>query len=85
MAVKKGPLGGDMTMVSVTEDRLSALQRMRARLAEQIDVCGDERSLGLLMTRLQSVMAEIDELDPATMMGAADRISLRRAQRRSLA
>ena len=30
MAMKRGPLGTDMTMVSVTEDRLAVLKRMTA-------------------------------------------------------
>ena len=55
---------------------------MQLRLVEQIDVCNDERSLCLLMTRLQAVMREIDELEPAVPMGSADQIAARRAQRR---
>jgi hypothetical protein len=81
VAAKKGPMGGDMTMVSVTEDRLSMLQRMRARLAEQIDTCGDERALCLLMTRLQSVLGEIAELALAGEPSAVDEILKRRAER----
>ncbi len=41
MVMKKGPMGDDMTMVSVTEDRLGVLKRMQKRLGEQIDTCGD--------------------------------------------
>ena len=83
MPVKRGPMGTDMTMVSVTEDRLSALKRMRARLAEQVDVCGDERALCLLMTRLQDVMREIAELDAEGERCAADEIAARRQARLS--
>ena len=81
MAVKRGPLGEDMTLISVTEDRLAVLQRMRARLSQQIDMCGDERALCLLMTRLQSVMGEIAELDGVGQVsgGGSDRGASRRA------
>jgi hypothetical protein len=83
MTIKKGPLGTDMTMVSVTEDRLAMLRRMQARLGEEIDVCGDVRALVLLMTRLQSVLAEISELTPWSLESPADAIAARRAARRS--
>jgi hypothetical protein len=56
------------------------LQRMRARLAQQIDTCGDERALCLLMTRLQSVMAELAELEPPAE-SPVDEILRRRAER----
>jgi hypothetical protein len=81
MPVKKGPLGLDMTLVSVTEDRLAVLKRMQRRLSEQIDTNGDERALCLLMTRLQSVMAEIAELDAEDARSAADEIAARRQAR----
>ncbi len=82
MTVKKTVMGGDMTLVSVTEDRLATLKRMRARLAEQVDTCGDERTLCLLMTRLQDVMREIAELDIDDESSPADQIAKRREARR---
>jgi hypothetical protein len=87
MAVKKAFDGADMTLLSVAapDDRLAQLQRLRARLVEQIDVCGDERALCLLATRLQSVLAEIDELAPSAAVCAADMIAARRAKRRGKA
>ena len=83
MAVKKGPMGDDMALVSVTTDRLPVLKRMQARLSQQIDMCGDERSLCLLMTRLQAVMSEIAELDVEGQVSAADQIAERRRKRKS--
>jgi hypothetical protein len=80
VAVPKTVMGTDMSMVSVTEDRLSMLRRMRARLGEQIDTCGDSRSLCLLMARLQSVLSEIDEIGPVEV-SAADEIARRRQER----
>ena len=58
------------------------LKRMRARLAQQIDTCGDGRALCLLMTRLQSVLAEIAELAPLEQESPVDQILARREQRR---
>jgi hypothetical protein len=81
-APKKGPLGEDMALLSVTEDRLSMLTRMRARLSQEIDVCGDQRSLCLLVTQLRAVLAEIYEVEPAEDC-AADQIAARRAARRA--
>jgi hypothetical protein len=82
VAVKQGPMGEDMTLLSVTEDRLSLLKRMRARLSQEIDVCGDQRSVCLLVTQLRGVLAEIYEIEPAEDC-AADQISARRAARRA--
>jgi hypothetical protein len=82
VAVKQGTMGEDMTMVSVTEDRLSMLTRMRARLAQQVDTCGDERSLCLLVTQLRAVLAEIDELSPGDGLSPVDEILRRREERR---
>jgi hypothetical protein len=45
-----------MRLVSVkTSDRLATLERLRDRLAEQIDVTPSARDLALLSTRLESV------------------------------
>jgi hypothetical protein len=44
----KGPLGTDMRLVSVkTSDRLATLERLRDRLAEQIDVTPSAREFGV--------------------------------------
>lgn len=76
-------MGADMTMVSLaTEDRLRTLERLRDRLAEELDVSGDARAVVLLATRLQDVLREIDALLPVTMSSPADRIAARRAERR---
>ena len=83
MAVRKGPLGDDMPLVSVGKTRLSMLERLRDRLCQQIDVCGDERSLVLLATRLESVLESIDQLLPYNSEEcAADQIAARRRARR---
>ena len=83
MGPPKGPLGRDMTLVSMkTSDRLATLERLRDRLAEQIDVCPSARDLALLSTRLGAVLSQIDELRPVEV-SAADEIKRRREQRRS--
>lgn len=47
----KTPLGADMTLVSLADcDRLPALRRMAARLAEQIDAC-DNAQFGPALCR----------------------------------
>jgi len=81
MPPKKGPLGHDMPLASITTNRLEVLKRLQQRLSQQIDVTGDERSLVLLATRLQSVMAEIDKLAPASVPCIADQIAARRRRR----
>jgi predicted TIM-barrel fold metal-dependent hydrolase len=78
----KTVMGTDMTMLSVTENRLSLLRRARARLAEQIDVCEGSRDVALLVARLQSVLAEIAALEPGDGLSAADEIARRRQERR---
>lgn len=82
MGPKKGPLNEDMVLVSVTEDRRLMLERMRQRLSQEIDICGDHRALCLLAAQLRAVLAELDEL-PGDAMGAADEIRARRDQRRA--
>ena len=78
----KGPLGTDMRLVSEkTSDRLATLERLRDRLAEQIDVTPSARDLALLSTRLESVLAQIDAAAPVEV-SAADEIKRRREQRR---
>jgi hypothetical protein len=72
-----------MTLVSMqTSNRLRTLERLRDRLAEQIDSCPSARDLALLGTRLQSVLAEIAELKPSQELGPADQIAARRAKRK---
>jgi hypothetical protein len=73
-----------MPLVSLkTDDRLRTLERLRDRIAEQIDVTPSARDLALLSTRLESVLGQIDELLPTEGVSAADQISARRAQRRA--
>ena len=79
----KGPLGQDVTLVSLkTADRLRTLERLRDRLAEQIDVCEGSRDLALLGARLQSVLAEIDGLVGPREDSAVDEVLRRRQERR---
>ena len=59
-----------------TSDRLATLERLRDRLAEQIDVCPSARDLALLSTRLEAVLSQIDELRPVEV-SAADEIKRR--------
>ena len=81
---KKGPLGRDMPLTSLnTADRVRTLERLRDRLAEQIDVIESSRDLAVLASRLQAVMAEIDDLPASHPMSKADEIAERRRQRRA--
>jgi hypothetical protein len=83
MGPPKAVTGMDMTLVSMkTSDRLATLQRLRDRLAEQIDVCPSARDLALLSTRLEAVLSQIDVLLPVEV-SAADEIRKRREQRRA--
>lgn len=80
----KTPTGMDATLVSMqTSDRHSTLRRLRDRLAEEIDATDSQHNLERMAARLQSVMAEIDELAVAIDASAADQIAARRAQRRA--
>ena len=66
--------------------RLSALHDLRDLLARNIETCDSLRDLAALSGRLQSVLAEIDELTPKEATGdGIDEIAKRRATRRSSA
>jgi hypothetical protein len=83
MVVPQGMDGLGPTLVSVaTHDRLATLQRMRDRVAEQIDADPCARDLGILVTQLRLLLAEIAELDVGGEVCAADVIAARRAARR---
>lgn len=75
-------MGEELPLVSVAGSRLSALTRLRDRLSMEIDTTHDQRSLVLLATRLQSVLAEIDEIGPAEGVCPADEIAERRRRER---
>lgn len=65
-------------------DRMAALADLRDLLASNIEACESLRDLAALSARLQSVLAEIDELQPPEQKGdAVDEIAKRRAARRS--
>ena len=53
---------------------------MPDRLAQEIDRNAGQRSLVLMMTRLQDVLGEIDELASSETPCAADQIAQRRAR-----
>ena len=60
---KLGPMGREMTMISLnTADRVRTLERLRDRLAEQLDVVESSRDVCALARRLQAVLKEIDDL-----------------------
>ena len=81
---KLGPMGREMTMVSVClDDRYRTLQRLRDRLAEQIDVIESSRDLCALARQLQAVLKEIDRLPQSSPVSKADEIAERRRQRRA--
>ena len=69
---------------AATGSRLATLQQLRDYLANAIEDCGSLRDLAALSGRLQSVLAEIDELSPKEASGdTIDEIAKRRAARRS--
>ena len=79
----KTPLGVPMTLVSMqTSDRLRTLERLRDRIAEEIDATDSAHHVERLAARLTAVLAEIDAL-PGDEMGAADQIAARRQARRA--
>ena len=57
--------------------------RLRDRLAEQIDTIESSRDLAVLASRLQAVMAELDDLPQSQPLSKADEIAERRRQRRA--
>lgn len=48
-----------------SDDRATALRRLRDRLAEEIDACQSGRDLASLSQRFMDVVAQLDELEPA--------------------
>lgn len=67
-----------------TGDRLKTLHDLRDLLARNIESCESLRDLSPLTGRLQSVLAEIDELTPKEAAGdGIDEIAKRRSARRS--
>lgn len=68
--------------IPASGSRLEVLRALKAKLARQIDACESGRDLAALTGRLQSVLAEIDELSPAAPKGdELDEIARRRASR----
>lgn len=65
-------------------DRLATLRSLRDLLAAEIEGCESTRDLAALVTRLQSVLSEIEALSPAEEKGdVVDEIAKRRAARRA--
>lgn len=65
-------------------NRLDALRELRDVLAGSIADCESGRDLAALSGRLQSVLEQIDELEPKKAAGdGIDEIAQRRAARRS--
>jgi hypothetical protein len=78
------PLGQPMTLVSPADCvRLPTLRRLASRLAEEVDSCNNQQNLDRLAARLQSLLAEIAELEVVDGAGAADEIARRRQARRA--
>jgi hypothetical protein len=72
----------DATLVSMqTGDRLRTLERLRDRIAEEIDATDSLHNLERLAARLQSVLGEIAELRPGDGLSPVDEILKRRAER----
>ena len=73
-----------LSQVAQAGKRLGTLEQLRDYLASAIEGCESLRDLAALTGRLQSVLAEIDELTPKEATGdTIDEISKRRAARRS--
>lgn len=68
---------------AITDDRLATLVALRDSLASAIDGCESNRDLASLARQLTLVLAEIDELAPASEVDAVDEIAARRGRRRS--
>ena len=62
--------------------RLTALEAVRDRLAEEINDCTDQRALPNLVLRYTDVLEQIDGL-PVVGQSAADQIAARRTARRA--
>ena len=83
MPKKPTVFGTEMTLTSLnTADRVRTLERLRDRLAEQIDVIESSRDLAVLSSQLVKVMAELDALPAAQPVSAADALAARRRARR---
>jgi hypothetical protein len=81
---KLGPMGTEMTMVSLnTSDRYRTLERLRDRLAEQLDVTESARDVCALARRLMVVLTELDDMPQSGPVSKADEIAERRRQRRA--
>lgn len=72
-----------MSVSAALGDRRSTLEAVAARLAAQIDVCESSRDLAPLAGRLQSVVAELEQLDSGREESKVDDLASRRAARRS--
>jgi hypothetical protein len=59
------------------------LERLRDRIAEEIDWCDSLHNLERLAARLTAVMAEIDNLRPSEEPSALEEIARRRAEWRA--
>ena len=73
-----------LSKTASTGSRLETLQSLRDLLAREIESCESSRDLAALVTRLQSVLSEIEALAPAEQKGdVVDEIAKRRAARRA--
>jgi hypothetical protein len=73
-----------LTESAESGDRLATLRDLRDLLAAQVQGCDSLRDLAALSGRLQSVLAEIAELEPKKAEGdGIDEIARRRTARRS--
>ena len=75
-----------MTLLESAEsgNRLDTLRDLRDVLARNIQSCDSLRDLSSLTGRMQSVLAEIDELTPKDPVGdGIDEIAARRSARRA--
>jgi hypothetical protein len=66
-----------------TGNRVVALEALRARLAEEIDLCDSSKELPALVLRLTDVLTQLDSMPSSEQVSAADEIAERRASRRA--
>lgn len=71
-----------LAAAAASGDRLAFLRELRGRLVESLDAATCVRDTEPLARRLQNIVAEIADLEPAAEESPADQIAARRAKRR---
>lgn len=73
MADESGPPAGEadelLSTAAAQDDRVAMLERLRRRLAEEIDTCSEGRELAVLTTKLLDVQQMLDRYRQPTRKG----------------